>query len=56
MTDSDPEIRGEALLGLARRGDVSIVPTVQLELDGEFHGDWAVGAAGLLANRDRIPT
>jgi len=55
VSDSDPEIRGEALLGLARRGDVSIVPVVQLELDGEFHGDWAVEAAGLLADPGFLP-
>jgi HEAT repeat protein len=55
VTESDPEIRGEALLGLARRGDVRIAPFVQLELDGEFHGDWAVDAAGLLAAPGFLP-
>jgi hypothetical protein len=55
VSDPDPEIRGEALLGLARRGDVSIAPMVQLELDGEFHGDWAVEAAGLLADPRFLP-
>lgn len=55
VTDSDPEIRGEALLGLARRGDTSIAPIVQLELDGEFNGDWAVEAAGLLADPGFLP-
>jgi HEAT repeat protein len=55
VTDSDPEIRGEALLGLARRGDVRIAPFVQLELDGEFHGDWAIDAAGLLAAPGFLP-
>src|SRR3954463_14991190 len=50
VSDSDPVIRGEALVGLARRGDVSIAPIVQIELEGEFHGDWAVEAAALLAN------
>lgn len=55
MVDTDPEIRGEALVGLARRGDVSIAPMVQRELDGEFHGDWAVEAAGLLAAPQFLP-
>ena len=53
--DPDPEIRGEALVGLACRGDVSITPIVQRELDGEFHGDWAVEAAGLLADPRFLP-
>jgi HEAT repeat protein len=55
VSDPDPEVRGEALPGLARRADVSIAPSVQLELDGEFHGDWAVEAAGLLADPRFIP-
>ena len=55
VSDPDPEIRGEALLGLARRGDVSIAPIVQRELEDEFHGDWAVEAAGLLADPRFLP-
>ena len=55
LTDPDPEIRGEALVGLARRGDVSIAPIVLHELEGEFHGDWAVEAAGLLADPRFVP-
>jgi HEAT repeat protein len=55
MTDADPEVRGEAFLGLARRGDVSIAPYVQRELEGEFHGDWAVDAAGLLGDPRFLP-
>lgn len=55
VTDPDPEIRGEALIGLARRGDVSIAPIVQRELEGEFHGDWAVEAASLLADPRFLP-
>lgn len=55
LTDPDPEVRGEALLGLARRGDASIAPVVEHELEGEFHGDWAVEAAELLGDPRFLP-
>jgi HEAT repeat protein len=55
LNDTDPEVRGEALVGLARRGDTSIAPAVQRELEGEFHGDWAVQAAGLLGDPRFLP-
>jgi HEAT repeat protein len=55
LSDDDPEIRGEALRGLARRLDRSIVPDIQRELEGEFHGDWAVEAAGLLGDAQFLP-
>jgi HEAT repeat protein len=50
VEDSDPEIRGEALRGLARRGDKTIAPAILRDLEGEFHGDWAVEAAALLGD------
>jgi HEAT repeat protein len=53
--DHDPEIRGEALLGLARRADARALPLVRRELSGEFHGDWAVEAAELLADPTLYP-
>jgi hypothetical protein len=53
--DDDSEIRGEALLGLARRGDARALPLVRRELSGEFHGDWAVEAAELLADPGLYP-
>ena len=53
--DDDSEIRGEALLGLARRGDARVLPLVRRELSGEFHGDWAVEAAELLAHPSLYP-
>lgn len=50
ITDPVPEIRGEALIGLAERNDHSIIEAVKLELVGEFHGSWAIQAANLLAS------
>ncbi len=44
----DSEIRGEASIGPARRGDARSLTRLQCELGWEFHGDWAVEAAGLL--------
>jgi HEAT repeat protein len=55
LTDSDPEVRGEALLGLARRGEAAIAPMILCELEGEFHGDWAVEAAELLGDAQFLP-
>ena len=47
INDDDPEIRGEALIGLASRKDERIKEAIQNELSGEFYGDWAVEAAKL---------
>ena len=55
VNDTDPEVRGEALRGLARRRDTSIAGAVQRELEGEFHGDWAVEAAALLGDARFLP-
>lgn len=55
LADSDPEVRGEALVGLARRRDTSIVAQVLRELEGDFHGDWAMQAAGLLGDPRFLP-
>ena len=55
LTDADPEIRGEAMIGLARRGDERVCPAIERELRGEFHGDWSLEAAALLAKREWLP-
>ncbi len=55
LNDPDPEIRGEAVLGLARRRDARISVAIQRELEGEFHGDWAAEAAGLLGDPRFLP-
>ena len=49
---SNPEIRGEALVGLARRHVAEAKPLVLAELDGDFHGCWAIDAAAILGDRD----
>ena len=55
LTDADPEIRGEAMIGLAQRGDERVYSAVERELRGEFYGDWSVEAAELLAKREWLP-
>jgi hypothetical protein len=55
LAESDPEIRGEALVGLARRRDTGIAPAILRELQGDFHGDWAVEAAGLPGDSRLLP-
>jgi HEAT repeat protein len=55
LTDNDPEIRGEALVGLGRRQDEQLKSAVLNELSGEFHGDWVFEAAEAIADPDFIP-
>jgi HEAT repeat protein len=55
VNDTDPEVRGEALVGLARRRDASIADAVQRELEGEFHGHWPVEAARHLGDPRFLP-
>ncbi|MFA6288339.1 MAG: HEAT repeat domain-containing protein [Opitutaceae bacterium] len=55
LADLDPEIRGEAMIGLARRGDERARPAIEAEFRGPFHGDWSLEAAELLACREWIP-
>jgi HEAT repeat protein len=55
LDDSDPEVRGEAMIGLARRGDRRVVPAIQRELQGEFNGIWPVEAAEMIADPSLRP-
>ncbi len=55
LTDSDAEIRGEAMVGLARRADERVRPAIAQELAGPFHGDWSLEAAELLSNAEWLP-
>lgn len=55
LTDDDPEIRGEALVGLGRRHDGQLKSAILAELQGEFHGDWPFEAAEAVADPDFIP-
>jgi HEAT repeat protein len=50
LADSEPVVRGQALIGLSRRGDRSCVGAVRSELAGTYNGIWAVNAAGYLAD------
>lgn len=43
--DLGPEIRGEAMIGLARRGDLRVLEPLKQEIAGEFHGAWCIRAA-----------
>lgn len=52
LRDADPEIRGEALVGLGRRHDEDLKTPILEELSGEFYGDWAFEAAGAIADPD----
>ena len=45
-----PEIRGEALIGLAIRLDTRVLAPLRRELAGEFHGSWCIEAARVIAD------
>jgi HEAT repeat protein len=50
LADPAAVVRGQALIGLARRGDRTCSPSLHDELQGEYAGVWAVKAAGYLAD------
>ncbi len=49
LDEEDAEIRGEALIGLARRKEKKAIKAIAKELAGEFYGNWAVSAAEIFA-------
>jgi HEAT repeat protein len=55
LTDADPEVRGEALVGLARRHDGQLKQAILDSLNGEFHGDWMLEAAEAVRDPDFVP-
>ncbi len=65
LDEPDDEIRGEALIGLAKRQDRRVMPSLERELSGEYYGSWCVEAAALMADpvladlledlRNRVP-
>jgi len=55
LDHSDAEIRGEAMIGLARCHDPRAFPAVARELAGEFEGSWCVEAAELLSDPRLLP-
>ena len=46
--DTDHDTRGESLVGLANRHDLRVVEPLLRELRGEYHGTYAIEAAGTL--------
>jgi HEAT repeats/PBS lyase HEAT-like repeat len=59
LDDSDPalaaEICGEALIGLARRGDLRVIGPLRQELAGPFRGAWCIEAAEVLKDERLLP-
>lgn len=45
LSENTPEIRGEALIGLAKRADERVLQPLIKELSGEIHGAWCIEAA-----------
>lgn len=52
--EENGEIRGEALIGLARRKDERALGLVLRELNGPFEGSWVLEAAELLADASLV--
>lgn len=48
--DAEPEIRGEALIGLAKRDDRTAMPALRRELEGKLEGSWPIEAAALFGD------
>jgi HEAT repeat protein len=55
VQDEDQEVRGEALVGLARRGDERAFPVILSELSGDEVSTLAIEAAAELARPEFIP-
>jgi HEAT repeat protein len=55
LSEQDPEIRGEALIGLAKRKDQRVKNAIMNELIGEFHGSWVLEATELMGDSDFCP-
>jgi HEAT repeat protein len=55
LVDLDPEVRGEALVGLAKRHDHQLKQAILDSLNGEFHGDWMLEAAEIASDPDFVP-
>lgn len=55
LDEPDAEIRGEALIGLAKRHDPRAAPALMRELVGSFHGNWCLEAAELLGRPELLP-
>ncbi|MGH1376136.1 MAG: HEAT repeat domain-containing protein [Alphaproteobacteria bacterium] len=54
LNERNPEIRGEAMIGLALRKDMRVKPAIIQELEGELHGTWAMEAARKYPDPDFI--
>ncbi len=55
LSEEDAEIRGEALIGLAKRKDERVLEPLERELFGEFWGGWCLEAAELMAHPALYP-
>ena len=55
LSDADDEVRGEAILGLARRVDERVVQPLQRELSGREVGTLAIEAAEVMPRPEFIP-
>lgn len=55
LSEDDHEIRGEALVGLAKRKDENIKDALKKELSYPFNGSWVLEAAELMPDPEYCP-
>jgi hypothetical protein len=55
LSEEDHEIRGEALIGLARLKDENVKEAIMKALMGEFHGSWVLEATELMGDPEFCP-
>lgn len=55
LDDEDFDVRGEAFVGLAERGDYSMLNKLKQELSGEFEGSYVFRASAMLGEPSLLP-
>lgn len=54
LNDSDEDAQGEALVGLARRKDIRVLPILLSRFEGDEIDDWTIEAASWMLDLDNL--
>lgn len=55
LNDKDSNVRGEAFIGLAERGDITMLEKLKQELSREFEGSYTIRASAILGEPSLLP-